>query len=109
MPKDKGQQYWSDHIKAQEASGHTQKVYCKKHGLNIHSLGYWRKRIKDSRKPIAKKKPKFTAVALTKLDHLASAQYDIVLSPSESVIKLSGDFDLNKFKSILEILETRSC
>ena len=71
--KAKGQQYWSSHITAQESSGQSQKVYCKKHGLNIHSLGYWRKRIKDSRKSVTKKKrSKFTAVPLTQTGALSS-------------------------------------
>jgi hypothetical protein len=99
--------HWVAHIAAQETSGQSQKVYCTAHDLNIHSLSYWRKILKDE-KPASGSKVRFKSVKLTNDDTSQSAEYKVLL-PSQASLILSGDFDLNKAHGLIEILATRQC
>jgi len=38
---------WRQHVESHKKSGLTRKAYCREHRLNIHTLDYWRKRLKQ--------------------------------------------------------------
>lgn len=107
MSKEKSEthQHWAVHVAAQANSGQSQKKYCESHSLNLHSLTYWRKVIKNE---IAKGKPRFKAVKLTNHARKDSGTYRIDLSEVCS-LTLSGDFDTDKVKNLLDILGSKSC
>lgn len=37
------------HVQAWRRSGLTRAVYCERHGLNIHTLGYWCQRVRAAK------------------------------------------------------------
>lgn len=37
------------HVQAWRRSGLTRAVYCERHGLNIHTLGYWCQRMREAK------------------------------------------------------------
>jgi hypothetical protein len=39
------QAFWTRHVRAFEASGQTRVVYCRRRGLAVGSLDYWRRRL----------------------------------------------------------------
>ncbi|MDP3293175.1 MAG: hypothetical protein Q8M37_00380 [Nevskia sp.] len=39
---------WTRRVRAFEASGQTRVAYCRRHGLAVHSLDYWRRRLSSS-------------------------------------------------------------
>jgi len=43
-----GREFWSAHLSAIDSAGITTKAYAQQHGLNVASLYYWRKRLKDN-------------------------------------------------------------
>jgi len=42
---------WQKHINAWKESGLSQAKYCRKHGLNVHTLSYWRSRLLKAQAP----------------------------------------------------------
>lgn len=106
MQKDKTakQIYWEGHLATQEASGQSQKAYRKEQGLNKHTWGYWKRKLKTSSKPLSKKQSSFVEVTVSGKE----AIYEVIVSEG-SVIRLSGDFDLVKVKGLIEIVEVKSC
>ena len=53
--------FWENHIKQWEASGQSQRAYCKKHGLIVNRFYDWKRRITAADKPHIS----FLPVALT--------------------------------------------
>lgn len=43
-----GLEFWAPHVAAMEQEPVTAAVYAKRHGLALHSLYYWRQKIKDA-------------------------------------------------------------
>ena len=39
-------EHWRAHSEAWQESGQTQGEYCKRHGLNLKTFAYWRRRLK---------------------------------------------------------------
>jgi hypothetical protein len=46
-----GMEFWAPHIEAMERESVTTKVYAERHGLALHSLYYWRQKIKAAAEP----------------------------------------------------------
>ena len=43
--KPKGKEFWEEHLAALRASGLTSVAYARDHGLSVHSLGWWRRKL----------------------------------------------------------------
>ena len=46
--KSKGKEFWEQHLVALRASGLTSVAYAREHGLSVHSLGWWRRKLMGS-------------------------------------------------------------
>lgn len=46
------QDFWNEHIRAWRMSGLTQGEYCKRHGLKVASLGYWKDKQRRRGEPL---------------------------------------------------------
>lgn len=42
---------WADRIAAWEGSGLSRRVWCGQHGVNVHTLDYWRRRLQCKSAP----------------------------------------------------------
>lgn len=42
---------WEVRISAWERSGLSRQSWCAKHGINVHTLDYWRRRVRDEAAP----------------------------------------------------------
>ena len=44
----KGEGFWAEHVAALRASGQTSVAYANDHGLSVHALGWWRRKLNAS-------------------------------------------------------------
>lgn len=57
---------WQQRISAWQASGLSQKAWCEREQIPLSSLGYWRKRLRESESPSDEQlAPRFIPVSLT--------------------------------------------
>ena len=43
-----GLEYWGQKIEQYESSGQTREAYCAEHGIKLHTLDYWRRKLKQT-------------------------------------------------------------
>lgn len=64
--KANGREFWEPHVEGLMASGLTSVAYAREHGLSVHALGWWRRKLKgaSSKRSLtaAKKSPTFVAL-----------------------------------------------
>ncbi len=64
----RGRDFWEQHIAALRSSGQTSAGYAREHGLSVHALGWWRRKLNRSqsteptRAVVAAKASKFVAL-----------------------------------------------
>ncbi len=73
--RERNREQWRSHIEAWLDGGQTRAAYCEQHGLNLHTFGYWRQRLKTDS----------TSVRLVQLPTGALRQ------PEESTLRLVVD------------------
>jgi|ERR1700735_1842879 hypothetical protein len=60
-----GLEFWAPHVAAIEQESVATAVYAKRHGLALHSLYYWRQKIKAAAQPCGSPERSRAFVALT--------------------------------------------
>ena len=60
-----GLEFWAPHVAAIEQESVATAVYAKRHGLALHSLYYWRQKIKTAAQRSGSPEPSSAFVALT--------------------------------------------
>ena len=60
-----GLEFWAPHVAALEQESVAVAVYAKRHGLALHSLYYWRQKIKTAAQTSGSPEPSSAFVALT--------------------------------------------
>lgn len=64
----KGRDFWERHLVGLRASGLSAVAYAREHGLSVHSLGWWRRKLNASSltssasAPVSAKRSKFVAL-----------------------------------------------
>jgi len=84
----KGEGFWAEHVAALRASGQTSVAYANDHGLSVHALGWWRRKLNASEPAgaattaTAPKASKFVALKVSS---------PMLRSPSGVTITIAGD------------------
>ena len=85
--------HWRGHVESWQASGLSQKVYCKQHDLKPHNLSYWKNKFDSQRE--AKANGGFVAVALESTS---------VALPQGLNLHLTNGHRIDGFSSIEELV-----
>ena len=96
---------WQQHIEGWETSGLTQVIYCQQHDISLASFGYWRTRLKRMQPDNIGREIETRFLPV----QLLSSQHDPLLTlrtPQNVSIDVSGGFDPQLLKEVLQVLDT---
>jgi len=96
-------EHWRHNIESYKTSGLTRKAFCRKHRLNVHTLDYWRKKLK-SIPAVSDTKNKNDFIQLQVSDDTRSDSC-IKLRIGQVYIEVPDGFDPMHLKSILRVLD----
>ena len=51
--KSKGSEFWTRHVEAASVSGSTLLAYAQEHGVSVHTLRHWRRKLRDEASGLA--------------------------------------------------------
>jgi hypothetical protein len=81
-----GLEFWAPHIEAMERESVTTKAYAERHGLALHSLYYWRQKIKAAAEPKAEAGDRSCAFVALRVEESVAIQ-----RPSGCTLTLGDD------------------
>ena len=84
-----GLEFWAPHIEAMERESVTTKAYAERHGLALHSLYYWRHKIKAAVEPKAEAGDRNSAFVALRVEESVAIQ-----RPSGCTLTLGDDMRL---------------
>jgi hypothetical protein len=95
-------EHWRQHVEAFRSSGLSRKAYCRKHRLNIHSLDYWRKRLKRDFGPGSPESiNRFVPI---RVHEDTPSDSSIKLRIGQITIEVAAGFAPEHLKNILQVL-----
>lgn len=102
MAETSKQDLWMGRISAWSASGLSRRVWCSEHGINVHTLDYWRRQLRSE--PVPRKgKARTTLVPIMVAAGAAPAPTEVVL-PSGVQLRIPAGADIAQVVLLVQAL-----
>ena len=94
---------WRDHVAGWRRSGLTARDYCRQHGLNRGTLGYWASRLRRGEAPA----PTFLPVEVAATAEDPTGDAGIVLELESGLrLRMTRDFDAGTLARVLAVVRS---
>ena len=95
-------EHWRHNIESFKTSGLTRKAFCRKHRLNIHTLDYWRKKLKSI--PVVSNTKNINDFIQVQVSEDTRSNFSIKLIIGQVSIEVPDGFDPKHLESILQVV-----
>lgn len=95
--KNKGQEFWKEHLESWKFSGVSQRKYCEKNGINVNTFQYWCQKFKK----IDTKDASFIRL---NIKHDNNSTFEITIR-NKYKIKLNNNYSSESLKKLIHTLE----
>lgn len=96
----KGRPFWLAHVKAQKASGLTQREYCQQNDISYWSFNPWKRRIENEN-------VHFHEISPSIVQGLPAEKRQIEITVNDAIrISVPDGFSSDTLRDILHVLET---
>lgn len=87
VTKAQGREFWEPHVEGLTASGLTSVGYAREHGLSVHALGWWRRKLKgmSSKQSVTGSSKSSPFVALKVAEPMMLRSMDVTLAIGSDV------------------------
>jgi transposase-like protein len=92
---------WAARIAAWERSGQSRRAWCDKHGVNVHTLDYWRRRFR-SEPALRKRRARLVPIVVAATT--AAVPFAVVL-PSGVQLRVPADADVAQVAALVRALQ----
>lgn len=102
MSESSKQEIWVGRIASWSRSGLSRQAWCGKHGINVHTFDYWRRRLRDS--PVPRKHKTRTALVPIMVTAPAAIEPLELLLPSGVRLRVPSGADVAAVAQLLRAL-----
>ena len=102
MAESSKQSIWAGHIALWSRSGLSRVSWCARHGVNVHTFDYWRRRLGDM--PAQRKRVAGTALVPIMVTATTAAERLEVVLPSGVRLHVPGGVDVAQVAELVRVL-----
>lgn len=102
MAESSKQKIWAGRMAAWSDSGLSRSVWCGRHGINVHTFDYWRRRLR--REPVSRRRRARTSLVPIKVAAVAPAEALELLLPGGVRLRVPSGADVAQAAKLVRAL-----